>query len=200
MIRSSTKILFIRHGLTSWNAAGRIQGHTDVPLSDEGRTQVGKQRIPQDYIDARWVSSPLGRAVQTAGLMGCSNPEIEPSLIEMNWGDWEGLTLVQLRDQLGDEMRDNENLGLDFRPTGGESPRLVQQRLNQWLLKVAAAPYYYVAVTHKGVIRATLALATDWDMTRPPPMQLDWTCGHVFSLSGDGKISLCQANVPLVEG
>ena len=198
MTLNTTKFIFIRHGRTPWNEAGRIQGHTDVPLSEEGRAQVMKQKIPPDYADARWVSSPLLRAVQTANLMGCSDPEMEPLLMEMHWGSWEGLTLNQLRERLGQEMRDNENLGLDFKPAGGESPRQVRQRVQIWLSEAAATSAPVVAVTHKGVIRATLSLATGWDMLGPSPERLDWSCGHEFSVDGDGRISLCQANICLV--
>ena len=200
MTPNATKFMFIRHGPTPWNAAGRIQGHTDVPLSEEGRLRVMKQKIPPDYAGARWVSSPLLRAVQTANLMGCSEPETEPLLMEMHWGRWEGLTLDQLRNQLGDEMRDNENRGLDFNPVGGESPRQVRQRVQKWLCKTAVTPVPHVAVTHKGVIRATLSLATGWDMIGPPPVRLDWSCGHEFLVDGDGGITLCQANVCLLVG
>ena len=34
------EIIFLRHGRTVWNATGRWQGHTDVPLSDDGRKQA----------------------------------------------------------------------------------------------------------------------------------------------------------------
>ena len=93
----TTTILFVRHGPTSWNAARRIQGHTDVPLSAVGRKQVSLQSVPPEYQDANWTSSPLQRAVQTAQIMGCENPSIEPLLLEMHWGEWEGLTLQELR-------------------------------------------------------------------------------------------------------
>lgn len=197
---NTTNFLFVRHGPTLWNAAGRIQGHTDVPLSEDGRLQVKRKKIPPDYAGARWVSSPLLRAVQTANLLGCREPEIEPLLMEMHWGSWEGLTLDQLRNQLGKEMRDNENRGLDFKPQGGESPGQVRQRVQKWLSNVAATLVPHVAVTHKGVIRATLSLATGWDMTGPSPVRLDWSCGHEFCVDGDGGISLHQANINLFAG
>ena len=69
-----TEFVLIRHGPTQWNAAGRIQGRTDVPLSEIGRAQVSKQRVPEAYDGAIWVCSPLVRAVETAQLMGCSDP------------------------------------------------------------------------------------------------------------------------------
>lgn len=192
-----TYFVMVRHGRTEWNAAGRIQGHTDIPLCEEGRTQVSKQRIPCHYKNARWVSSPLVRAVQTAQLMGCSDPELERALMEMNWGEWEGLTLSELRERHRNAMRHNEDRGLDFRPTGGESPRDVQERVVEWMGKKVDASTPVVAVTHKGVIRATLSKATGWDMIGPPPLALDWTCAHVFSMDENKFLKLYMANVPL---
>ena len=76
----------------------------------------------------RVVTSPLARCVQTAALIGAPDAPREPRIIEMNWGDWEGESLAALRERLGDEMRDNEARGLDFRPAerrksqGGHEP------------------------------------------------------------------------------
>ena len=53
------------------------------------------------------------------------------------------------------------------------------------------------AVSHKGVIRAALALATGWDMTGKPPVRLDWGAAHLFLLDGSGHWALERANIPL---
>ena len=193
-----TQFLLIRHGPTQWNAAGRIQGHTDILLSEAGRELVRKQRVPAAYRDARWFCSPLVRAVETARLMGCADPAMEPALMEMNWGEWEGLTLSDLQEKYGAGLRANEDRGLDFRPEGGESPREVQERVTAWM-RAAAGQVPVVAVTHKGVIRATLSLAIGWDLTDPEPMTLDWTCAHVFDMDEAGRLRLNMANVPLQE-
>ena len=190
-------IAFVRHGPTEWNAAGRIQGQRDVPLSEQGRAKVAQWRIPPQYQHAVWVSSPLSRAKETAHLMGCTSPKIEPRLMEMDWGEWEGCTLSDLRSEPGTGMRLNEQRGLDFRPDGGESPRQVRQRLQAWFRNIAAEGQPHVAITHKGVIRAALSLATGWGMTDDPPYRLRWDCAHVFKLDGEGQISVGEVNVPL---
>jgi probable phosphoglycerate mutase len=64
----------------------------------------------------------------------------------------------------------NEALGLDFRPPGGESPREVRARLES--LFADLTDELVVCVTHKGVIRAALSLATGWDMLAKPPLRL----------------------------
>ena len=81
----------------------------------------------------RVVTSPLRRCVETAALLGAPDAAREPRIIEMDWGDWQGESFAALRERLGEEMRENEARGLDFRPPGGESPRLVLARLKPWL-------------------------------------------------------------------
>jgi broad specificity phosphatase PhoE len=93
-------------------------------------------------------------------------------LIEMDWGRFEGRTLADLRAELGETLARNEARGLDFRPPGGETPREVTQRLQLWLAGLPAADGDALVVTHKGVRRAFLALATGWDMRCPPPVRL----------------------------
>ena len=190
-------VAFVRHGQTAWNAAGRIQGRTDIPLSERGREQVRAWRVPQRYHRVRWVSSPLIRAQQTANIMGCESPRIEAGLAEMNWGEWEGCTLAELRMQSGEDMLRNEKRGLDFRPVGGESPRQVRDRVGSWLRRIAPERQSCVAVTHKGVIRTVLSLATGWTMTRDPPVKLRWDCAHEFWLSEQGEVSIRETNIPL---
>ncbi|HEY5347765.1 MAG TPA: histidine phosphatase family protein, partial [Rhizomicrobium sp.] len=70
----------IRHGPTAWNAQGRIQGKTDVPLSDEGTAEMARLRVPRNFSYARAFVSPLLRARQTALLLGIENPVIDARL------------------------------------------------------------------------------------------------------------------------
>jgi len=107
---------------------------------------------------------------------------IEPRLTEMDWGDWEGRTLAELRAGLGRVMAENEAAGLDFRPSGGESPRDVQARLKPLLVELAVAGRATAAITHKGVIRAVYGLAAGWDMHGKPPHRLSSAAAHLFRL------------------
>ena len=192
-----TRLSLIRHGDTAWNEARRLQGRTDIPLSPRGRARLAGCAVTTELRSARWISSPLRRAVETARLLAGTDAAIEPRLIEMDWGEWEGRTLAELRTDLGAEMAANEARGLDFTPTGGESPRQVQARLRPWLADVAAHGEATVAVTHKGVIRAILALAANWDMMGKPPVKLDWRAAHAFSLDGDGNPAIESVNLAL---
>lgn len=192
-----TDLLLIRHGPTVWNAAGRVQGQTDVPLSAAGRARVRRWRMPEAFAGFGWIASPLVRASETARLLGARRLPTEPRLMEMHWGEWEGETLADLRARYGEEMIRNEGRGLDFRARGGETPREVQTRLLIWTAEVAACGRPVVAVTHRGVIRALMARATGWDMLGKAPHRIDDGCAHLFRLDPGGRPEIAQMNIPL---
>ena len=123
----------------------------------------------------------------------------DPLLMEMDWGDWRGETLPDLRARLGEEIAQNEARGWDFRPPGGESPRDLGKRFQQFAVKVAERGKPTVAVTHRGVIRAAMAFATGWDFLGKPPFKMERAAVQLFWLAEDGSLELRAANVPLVE-
>ena len=115
----------------------------------------------------------------------------------MDLGAWEGQTLTALRQADPAFMRDIEALGLDMRPPNGESPRMVQQRLKPWFEERGGQSSATIAVTHKGVIRAIMALALNWDMRRDPPVKLDWRAAHLFEIDTAGRPRPLRMNIPL---
>lgn len=188
----------IRHASTRWNEAGLIQGRRDVPLSERGRAEAAAWRVPTDVAaDAEWVSSPLTRAIDTAECIAGRRPAIAGALVEMDWGQWEGHSLAELRSLHGEAMRTNERRGLDFRPPGGESPREVLARVLPWLRERARERCPTIAVTHKGVLRVLLVAATGWDMTGKPPVRLLPATMHRLSLDASGTPTLVRCNIPL---
>ena len=166
-------LLLVRHAPTAWNRAGRVHGRVDVELADAGVARARGWRLPAGFDDARVVASPLKRACQTAAILAAGREvTIEPRLTEMDWGAWEGLTLASARAADPDGAARNEARGLDFRPPGGESPREVTVRLAGFLRDLATDRRAAIAVTHKGILRAALFLATGWDMRAKPPIRL----------------------------
>jgi len=188
----------LRHAATGWNAAGRLQGSTDIPLSPAGEAAAKSWRLPAPADRWRRTCSPLLRARRTAELV---QPPVQVTLDsrlrEMSFGVWEGKSVAQLRAEGGETFAAAERLGLDFYPPGGESPRLAMARIADWAREIASSGEPLVAVSHKAAIRALLALATGWDMTGRQPIKLDWTCLHFFAAHGDGKVTLDRPNVPL---
>ncbi len=192
----SVQFALLRHGVTEWNAEKRIQGRSDIGLRADTVATYQTRRLPTEWNDVRWLCTPLSRTRQTADALAISPITPEPAWIEMDWGRWEGKKLPDLRYELGDAMQQNEDLGWDFRPDGGESPRGVLARVSHYLADTSQSKFG--VVTHKGVIRAVYAAARGWDMMGKIPDRLDWECLHVFAWSKENGFSIIGLNVPLV--
>jgi uncharacterized phosphatase len=100
-------IAFIRHGQTDWNAAGRMQGTSDIPLNDTGRQQA--REAVEVLGAADWeviVSSPLQRARETAQIiadgLGIELGRSYDLLVERSYGEGEGLTMNEILERWPD--------------------------------------------------------------------------------------------------
>jgi broad specificity phosphatase PhoE len=109
----------------------------------------------------------------------------------------EGATLPELGARVGMEMAVAEANGHDFRARGGESPCDVQTRVAPLLRDIAEAGRPTAAITHKGVIRPVLALATCRDMLGKPPYRLAWPAAHLFRLDAAGRPAFERLNIAL---
>jgi phosphoserine phosphatase len=102
------KVFLVRHCETDHNRDGRVQGQSDAPLNERGRAQAAciAQALSSQQIQAVF-SSPLQRAVQTAepiaGALGLGI-QLEPSLIEINVGEMDGLTSAEMRERYPEFM------------------------------------------------------------------------------------------------
>lgn len=194
------KVTLIRHGVTVWNQERRIQGQTDTDLSPEGRAALERRTVPDEYRQRRWIASPLRRAVDTAMILsGFGEGDIarDARLMEMNWGDWEGERLDDLRARYSHLMSENELRGLYFRPVNGECPHELRARALAFLDDRAAQNEDIVVVTHKGVIRALFSQAFGWNMRSKPPVKPDWTRAHEFEYRTGGALKPISLNVSL---
>lgn len=195
-------LLAIRHGPTAWNREKRLQGRSDVPLSAEGVARVQRWHLPPLPAEALILSSPLYRTRETARLLGLAPIRLTPLLTEMSFGLWEGHRRQDLYAQASPEqavaMRSNEARGLDFLPPGGESPRMVQARLRLLLVQLVSGRRPALLITHKGVLRALVSLATGWDMTHPYGEALDHDGAHRFTLGPGPTLTLEALNLPLI--
>jgi len=112
-----------RHGETEWTVSRQHTGSTDIPLTERGREQARELLPSFEGIDFDLVlSSPASRAVETAELAGFE-PEIDQRLREWDYGDYEGMTTVEIQ-------RDRPGWFL-FRDgcPNGEDPTGIGQRL-----------------------------------------------------------------------
>lgn len=94
--KSSKKIYFIRHGQSELNAAGRYAGHTETPLTEEGRQQArAAGQLAKKHNIEYIISSPLGRALETAQIVAAEldypleDIHVDELFIERNYGDLE---------------------------------------------------------------------------------------------------------------
>ncbi|HJT43538.1 MAG TPA: histidine phosphatase family protein [Rhizomicrobium sp.] len=187
------KIAFLRHGPTEWNALGRIQGHTDIPLSEAGLASMAALRLP--LAAPRLYASPLLRARQTVQALGLKNPVLDMRLMEQHWGIWEGLTRAEILSRHGADAFAKAGLGEAFRPGGGESTRELNARVAAFLKDVAREESDAIAVAHLGVLRAAYTLATGWDMATPMPAGLDISKILLLSLDSSGAPRIEQLNL-----
>ena len=117
------KVFVTRHGQTSWNALGKIQGKTDIELNETGKNQAREtgEAIKNEHIDII-ISSPLKRAKETAQIINKNfNVEIidDERLMERGFGKSEGLTkdeilaLKEKHGQIYDVWNYNANTGFN---------------------------------------------------------------------------------------
>ncbi len=95
--QADTQLILIRHGRTILNSAGRFRGHEDVPLDGVGRAQVEAlaHRLKASFNITQLLTSPLRRALHTADAIGKTfglPTVVEPRLIDLDFGNWQGLT------------------------------------------------------------------------------------------------------------
>jgi broad specificity phosphatase PhoE len=192
-----TRLALLRHFPTAWNEAGKIQGRADVPLTEASRAALAGLAVPPEFASFRVMCSPLKRARETALALGLAATS-HARWIEMDWGDYEGRRLAELRAKLGDQLAENEARGLDFMPPGGESPRMVFARVQKLLRDIATHGADTLAVTHRGVIRAVYAQASGWAMIGRPQDRLVRAAIQVFRLAPDGQPAIERLNVALV--
>ena len=161
-------IYYIRHGETSWNAEGRLQGVKDIPLNELGRAQATHaggilselvERDGRELSELSFVASPLSRARVTMefvrGQLGLpvDGYALDDRLREIGYGRWEGSTLAEM--EAADPVFFARRLADKWRvaPTGGETYASVQLRMREWYDQLRVDT---VAVAHGGTARALM--------------------------------------------
>ena len=156
-------LLIVRHGETDWNAEGRIQGHTDIGLSDTGAEQarlLGK-RLAQIPIDAAYCSD-LKRASETAKYALEEREVVAQGMVrlrEYHKGAFEGLTLPEVRARFPDDYPRYLEKNLDYAPEGGETARDVGVRVAGIFDEIKARHMNetVLVVGHGGSLRLAMA-------------------------------------------
>jgi broad specificity phosphatase PhoE len=147
-----TTLHVVRHGETDWNRGGRVQGHTDIPLNDEGRRQA--RALAADLASIAFdavYASDLSRAAETATILVGSRSLVVSSCValrEKHFGTWEGLTDTEVLERFPRAL--NGAWG------DGETADELSDRVIAALVRIAAAHPggQVLVVTHGGPIRA----------------------------------------------
>lgn len=125
------RLYLLRHGQTEFNVKKLVQGRCDSSLTDLGRKQAGMAAAwlkAHDVVPDKVVSSPLGRAMDTAQLVACEllgpDAAVESceGIIERCYGTFE----EGPHDALPTDVWDP---GEDLAPFGGEGSRALQERM-----------------------------------------------------------------------
>ena len=157
-----SQLVFVRHGQTEANRNGVLLGRLDPELNDVGREQAAAVAARVAPLGpARIVTSPLVRAVATAGIVAeaCALGvvDVDDRLIEVDYGEYDGLPLAELPPELVWKWRNEA----DFAPPGGESLMSVGKRMGEFTSEVLdsleAGPL--VAVSHVSPIKAAVLWA-----------------------------------------
>ena len=161
-------IYYIRHGETSWNAQGRLQGTQDIALNDLGREQAAHagnvladllQREGRDHATLPFVASPLQRARATMELvrgalkLPADTYALDDRLREIGYGVWEGSTLAEMQAADPELYARRLTAKWTMAPKGGETYAEVQARMRDWYDSVQGDT---VAVAHGGTARALM--------------------------------------------
>jgi broad specificity phosphatase PhoE len=163
-------LYYVRHGETDFNVEARLQGRRDTELNARGRRQASDcgsllhdlfardHRLAEDFA---YVASPLRRARQTMEVLratlGLDPPsyDIDDRLMEISYGEWEGLTLPEIDANIPGLLAERERDKWEFAPPGGESYRELTRRIEAWYTGLTRDT---VVAAHGGGARALMAL------------------------------------------
>lgn len=181
------KLILIRHGESSENAAGIVQGHHPGTLSDRGKEEAQRiaTRLDNEKLDVVY-SSDLERAFETARILLQNRNSIslitDLRLREQNFGIYEGRPLRVLLRQMKKEKVDFTN----FDPRDGERSEDFRKRVKEFFDELKAKYFgkTVVLVTHFGVINALLGILTGKTLEKDFQDQI--TNGKVIILNIDG--------------
>jgi broad specificity phosphatase PhoE len=184
MIELQHRLIFLRHGETDWNVAGRLQGRADINLNGKGEAQaedagrtigriVGRDRDRLAAFD--YVSSPLKRSRRTMELARgvlALDPfayRIDDRLTELSFGAWEGMTWPQVKAHSPYMAAAREMDKWSLQPPGGESYSMLADRIRPWLEGLGRDT---IAVAHGGVARCLMHLLGGAPTERAPAMDI----------------------------
>jgi len=196
----TTTLFLLRHGRTDWNRTGRWHGQADVPLDELGAQQARAfAQLAAGLLPDAIATSPLLRARQTAAavaeLLGV-RVDVEPGLMEVDVGDWEGLVDAEVI-RLDPHYERAQGADRRFSATG-ESPIECASRVSRALADLAARyrGRRVLVVAHAYAIRAGVGELLGWDLTATHRLAGLFNCAYAeLRLHPAGRWELIAWNV-----
>lgn len=177
MTASTQQVFLVRHGETEWSLNGRHTGTTDIPLTEHGRQVAGLLHLvlaKESFTLA--LTSPLQRARETCRLAGFGDvANIEPDLVEWNYGRYEGLTPGQIH-----AVAPGWLLFRDGCP-GGEQPSEIGARVDRVIEKVRVVEGDAILFAHGHVLRVLAARWLDLPPSEGQHFLLDTATMNILS-------------------
>lgn len=206
-----TRITVLRHGETLWNRAGRMQGQTDIELSDLGREQAiaAAEELREEAFDAI-VSSPLRRAANTAFAVADKlglDVRLDARFGEINVGSWSGQKGTDVAAEMPDRAA-KFHAGIDYRRSStGETAAEVADRVEAAVNDIVAEfPDGNVLVVAHGYLTQVMVsrlLGLEGHGNRLGVLGnarravIQWTHGHwtlvAYNVGGEGRPTLVDS-------
>lgn len=161
-------IVLVRHGSTDANAAGSFLSTGDPPLNDAGRAQCDRAReaVARAGVTACLVS-PMRRCLQSLAILAPGvSYEVRDELREIDFGDWEGRTIDELRVEQPEAVDARRRDPVHFKPPAGESFADVAERLAP-LARTMRARSGLLIVSHRGTLGVLERLLRELPLDSP---------------------------------
>jgi broad specificity phosphatase PhoE len=183
---AGVEIWLIRHGETEWSLSGAHTSTTNIPLTEHGRQRAVELR---DYLNgkkfAAVFTSPMQRARETCAIAGYGDvAQVEPGLMEWNYGESEGKTTAEMREKYGPDWSVWTN-----EIVGGETVEHVGARADGVIAKALAAATYHEGPTPGDEAVALFAHAHILRILAARWIGLPAVGGRLFAL-GTGSVSV----------
>jgi broad specificity phosphatase PhoE len=167
-----TRIFLIRHGTTEWNREEIFRGRADCALNDTGRAEARAVAVYLQGVEIEKIySSPLSRADETAKAIAAKRglqviPD--PAFIDLDFGEWQGLPLKEVREKYPDLYRAWRERPQDVTFPGGENLAQVRARAWEGLLRVVQENPEKTAliVSHRVITKVLICAALGLDNSR----------------------------------
>ncbi|OGP71416.1 MAG: hypothetical protein A2Z73_07355 [Deltaproteobacteria bacterium RBG_13_60_28] len=186
-----TQIILVRHGQTPWNKDKIFRGTVDIPLNDTGReeAELAGEWLQKETIQAAY-SSPLSRARDTAAAI-CQHHTLQvvdlPGLADINYGEWQGLPLTEVKKVYADLYRQWETAPHTVRFPRGET--LEEVRTRAWAAVEEVVQRHpgqaVLLAAHRAVNKVLIARFIGLDNSHFWRLGQDTTAVNRFHLVGD---------------